>query len=109
MAEEDTSVVRIARDFVDPPSPAFTTARWNRYRELFERLHSEAGLTRKPDHVVDITIGSSGLAVSGSSNGYIYFPRPSSPAEVRSTLKNTPAGSTAYRHLDGGWYLYLRR
>jgi hypothetical protein len=109
MAEEDTSLVRIARDFVDPPSPTFTTARWNRYRQLLERLHSEAGLTRMPDHVVDIAIGTSGLAVSGSSNGYIYFPTPPSPAQIRPTLADTPAGSTSYRLLSGGWYLYMRR
>ena len=109
MAAEDTSVVRVARDFVDPPSPAFTVGRWNRYRELFARVGSEHGLTRMTDGEVQIAIGSSGLSVSGSSNGYIYFPSPPSPEQVRPTLAGGRAGATYYRHLNGGWYLFLSR
>jgi hypothetical protein len=106
MAKQDTIAVRIAPDFVDPPS--LTPERWNRYRELFARVHSDGGLSRTADGVM-ITIESSGLAVSGTSIGYAHFPTPPSATQVRPTLAGTPAGSRMYRHLDAGWYLYLDR
>jgi hypothetical protein len=106
MAKQDTTAVRIAPDLVDPPS--LTSKRWNRYRELFARVHSNDGLTRTADGVM-ITIEGSGLAVSGTSIGYAHFATPPSPAQVRPTLAETPAGFRMYRHLDAGWYLYLDR
>lgn len=110
MSDEDSTIVRIAQSFVDPPGPrAFTPERWNRYRQLFRRLDSEAGLTRGRNGVVSITVGTAGLAVSGTSNGYVYFPVPPSPDKVLLSLEGTRAGATFFRKLDGGWYLFLSR
>ena len=109
-SDEDSLLVRIAPDFIDPIIvPSMPTPRLERYRELFKRVQSDAGLVRHVDGSVLVFAGKSGILDIGATYLYVYFTIAPSPSEVLPQLSTAPPGSRFYRSLGGNWYLQQDR
>ena len=85
-------------------------ARLADYRERFASLRLKAGIEGycKKDAVYLIA-STRGLSVTGSSKGYAYL---SNPPELQvddldSFWSSDGRSFSAYRHVDGKWYLYF--
>jgi hypothetical protein len=120
MAQADSHVVRIAPNFtwldsdVSWPRPAsrlgFSVERWHDYRERFEDLGVDLGISRSRDEpgVVFLIASGSGMVTGGSGKGYAYSVRPLSP---RLSSLDRPAtygqhDGRLYKPLGGPWYLF---
>ena len=123
MAEEDSHYSRIARNFTHPnwslpedqrpgePLPA----RWAQYRNAFEQLGLESGITNYHDGSIVLERSSSGLVTSGSSMGFMRTDQvPEGVIVLNSSIVlDCDLGSegwcSAAKHLDGNWYLLIER
>lgn len=107
MSDEDSLFARIALDFIDPIGvpPPMPIRRWERYRELFRRVHSDAGLVRRYDGSVLIFGRESGILGNGATYSYVYFPTAPSAEKVLPRLSVARPGSQFFRLLGGKWYL----
>ncbi len=124
MFQEDESLGRVASDFTrknfyEKGSPK----KWNRkeieadekrlteYRKLFGQLGLSAGIEGYEEKdSIWFHASAQGLAVSGSSKGYVFVLKKPVPDLVVESLDDTkPNGkesTLAYRHIEGNWYLY---
>jgi hypothetical protein len=127
MFQADKGLGRVGDTFTRPDDPArvgITNERISEYRRLcaaigapaciegydaaFDRLY---GPTREGSTEVKnpiwIHVSSAGLAVSGSSKGFLYSAAP--PFEVVADLDRVaPSRSgTWLRHIEGPWYIYF--
>lgn len=106
MSDEDSAFPRIASDFIEPIIvPPMPERRWERYRELFRRVHSDGGLERRYDGSVLIFERESGILGTGATYSYVYFPTAPPPEKVLTRLSVARPGSQFLRSLGGKWYL----
>lgn len=127
MALEETAIEQVAPDFCRdiaghahsyPASPdGFSRERWESYRDLFKALRLEGGIFTQGPHSqwipnsVMMTAEASGLAMSGSSKGYIWSQNVLEPLLERLDPLFLPTGGDswdymAYRRIKPEWYLY---
>jgi len=122
MSDEDSSVIRIAPDFtwdnngarfpLETSQLPFSQERWERYKTLFKRIGSPAGITRDDlmSGCTEITIYSSGLVTGGSEKGFVWCANEPSPLaesldQLPKVIEQTPF--IRYRKLKDHWYLYI--
>ena len=113
MFREDRSLGRVAPDFTRPDDPAtvgVSAQRVSEYRRLCKALGLQSGIEGYDGKsTIWFNASSTGLAVTGSGKGYAYVA--SAPDLVVPSLdafEPPDAQSfTAYRHIEGNWYLYL--
>lgn len=125
MFKEDRSLGRVDKDFERSASffeKCDGEGAWNSSRILVDRtriddyrkrlaeLKIAAGIEGycEKDHIILIA-STQGLSVTGSSKGYAFLKDP--PAILVEDLDNYWSADrrsfTAYRHIDGNWYLYF--
>ena len=108
----DKDLGRVAYDFTRPDEPekfGITQLRLQEYRTLFKELKLSAGIEGyAPKDSVMFLRSTRGLSVSGSSKGLAYLLKP--PALVVNSLDDYRSQDrrsfTAFRHIEGNWYLY---
>lgn len=127
MANEDSKVVRIAKDFtwldtsVAWPRPeselGFPKERWDMYRRLFKKLDLEKGLAwySVPDGPILLLASTRGMVTGGSDKGYAFSTNELSPLfesldniNLEIKRKKLPANVPVYKRLKDSWYLYYR-
>lgn len=89
------------------PEGALTPARWNLYRELFDRLDIESGIRQYTPGTIQILFSTQGLATGGSSKGLALHPTDS--VNAYPNLDRRPPGTrfgNGYRKLWDGWYIF---
>lgn len=124
MFQEDESLGRVANDFnrknfYEKGSPKkwdgkeieVSEQRFTEYRKLFGKLGLSAGIEGYEEKdSIWFHASAQGLAVSGSSKGYVFMlNKPVSDLVVESLNDYKPNGkesTLAYRHIEGNWYLY---
>lgn len=114
MILEDSRLERVDMDWTSPADPAsagVTLDRIETYRELCRRIGVRRGIeafdpTRRRIHFLAST---QGLSISGSCKGYAWLADPPMQLEgsLDGLLERAQNSFTAYRHLEGGWFLYL--
>lgn len=80
------------------------------YRALFSQLGLSSGIGGTADkQVIEFIRSTRGLSVSGSSKGFLYAAVPPEPVvpDLDHYRSVDDRSHTAYRHIDGHWYLYL--
>jgi len=125
MSNEDSNVIRIANDFTRLrdnwawPRPeseiGVSRQRWNDYKNLFNKLGLEAGLTREDENdppVIFLKASAVGIVNRGSAKGYAYSAKELSPSF--NSLDQNPIEpekrqrhGVAYKKIKTNWYLYL--
>jgi hypothetical protein len=112
MFQTDKDLGRVAYDFTRPAEPeklGITQERLKQYRALFTELKLSAGIEGYPpkDSVMFIR-STQGLSVSGSSKGFAFLLK--QPELLVNDLDEYKAKQqrsfTAFRHIEGNWYLY---
>jgi len=125
MAEEDSAVIRIARDYTGPiadaRSPLANTnlpqPRWDEYRSAFEKLDLVEGMVRTEDYpkAIFFIARSKGLCTGGTSAGYVHSGTALSPvvyspgqALVEIARKKSSQGGIYYvfQALKSEWYAF---
>jgi hypothetical protein len=112
MQKEDSRIVRIAPSFTrldnDWSWPrkdiGFTEKRWNEYRALFRKARISDGI-QKDDGFVFFFVSSQGLAIAGTSRGFVFTKRNPSPV-VRSFDDCPREEGLCYIALEEHWYLF---
>ena len=113
MAEEDSHLYRVAKDFTrhaDPKAPmngppGLTPQRWETYRRLFDEAEVPQGFVRvsnAPGRLLLIV-----TTVPGGMKGYAYCPTP--PAELVASLDTWPRDRDPWQgfvQIEGPWYLF---
>jgi hypothetical protein len=113
MFQSDQRLGRVAPTFTRPERWAdagVAPARIKDYRRRCDDLGLEAGIEGYDEKDVVWFIASArGLSVTGSGKGYVYMTQP--PELVVPSLdkywSSDGRSFTAYRHLDGNWYLFF--
>ena len=112
MQRHDAKVIRIAPSFTRLENNwnwprkdiGLSEERWNSYRELFGKAGIADGI-QNDDGCLFYFVSSVGLAVSGTSRGFVFTQKP-----LENVVKNfdeCPAGKDpCYVPLDGPWYLF---
>ena len=112
MQLQDKGVVRIAPTFTRlendwswPRSDlGFTQERWNSYQLLFKRAGVTDGL-QKDGKFIWYFVSSSGLAIAGTSRGFVFTKEP--PQPIVTKLENCPkVDGVCYVALEKDWYLF---
>ena len=113
MFRADRSLGRVAYDFTRPANPqdiGISQQRLAEYRALFDQLDLSAGIEGYDEKgLVWFHVSTQGLSVTGSGKGFAYL-KESPPLVVDSldTYWSKDGRSfTAFRHLEGNWYLYF--
>jgi hypothetical protein len=109
----DKGLGRVAYDFTRPENPqtiGISPDRLQQYRKLFGRLGLSEGIEGYDEKdLVWFHASAQGLSVTGSGKGYAYLTKP--PPLVVDSLDNywskDGKSFTAFRHIEGNWYLYL--
>lgn len=109
----DKELGRVAYNFTRPANPAeigISEQRLQEYKQLFDKLGLTAGIEGYDEKEVIWFIASTqGLGVSGSAKGFTYLEKP--PSLLVDSLDGYRSKDgksfTAFRHLEGKWYLYL--
>lgn len=118
MSEEDVDFVRVAYNFVwrsDDfslnPDKGLPNARWDEYRQLFDKLRLNGGIARPVDQKMLMLISASrGMVTGGSSKGYAYSEIPPGPLyeSLDSITPNEIGSNPAFKRIRGNWYLYVK-
>lgn len=112
MQRHDAKVIRIAPEFTrlenDWSWPrkdiGFSEERWNSYRALFRRAGIVDGI-QSDDGYVFYFVSSEGLAVNGTSRGFVFTNTP--PKNVATNFGACPTGKDpCYVLLEDPWYLF---
>ena len=112
MQRHDPKVIRIAPTFTRLESDwswprsniGFSQDRWNAYRALFQ----EAGITdgiQKDGNELFYFVSSEGLAIGGSSRGFVYTEDPP-PHTVERFDACSPSEDVCYIPMEKNWYLF---
>ena len=116
MINEDNGLDRVDSYWTHPENPGtvgISQARIDEYRRLFQSAGVPRGFSAfQTKDNVEFIASSQGLAVSGSSKGYLFAKRP--PPRIVENLDTYRALKTevspvfpAYRHIEGNWYLFF--
>lgn len=85
-------------------------ARLDDYRERFAKLKLRAGIEGycEKDYI-SLYASTRGLSVTGSTKGYAYLVKPPKllVVDLDSYWSTDGRSFTAFRHIDGNWYLFL--
>ena len=120
MAQEDSSVGRIANDFIRPqdseaPSPNLPEGRWNDYCALFRKAGLPAGLQKDSHGNIYFIAHTEGTVVSGGSKGFVFCEKTEGSTsdflpctEQRDSGKSEDARGRGcqYHRLNEHWYVY---
>lgn len=118
MIQEDRGLLRVDVDWTDPADPeqaGISPARIAEYRRLMQAIGVTRGFSAdEKRHGIHFIAWASGLSTRGRSKAYVWSSTGKfEDAQVASSLDETWRDGGrhvwAYRHLDGPWYLYLRR
>jgi hypothetical protein len=93
-----------------PPETTVSVQRLAEYRILFQRLGLESGIEGyDAKEEIFFHASSSGLSISGSSKGYAYLAHapPLVVPDLDRYWSSDGQSFTAFRHIDGRWYLYF--
>jgi len=116
MINEDRDLKRVDYYWTSPENPrsiGITQNRIDEYRTLFRQACVPRGFSAfQSKDYIEFIASSLGLAVSGSSKGYLYAKEP--PARLIDNLDNYRGQSSkmspafpVYRHIEGNWYLFF--
>jgi len=125
MFQEDAGLGRVGATFTRPEDPGrvgVTEQRIAEYRRLcaavgapdciegydaaYDRLYEAKSSRAEAKDPIWVPVSSQGLAVSGSSKGFVYSTNPSFPV-VDDLDRVTPTRSgTWLRRIEGPWHLY---
>jgi hypothetical protein len=116
MINEDKDLARVDYDWTSPENPrtvGISQERIDEYRSLFRRAGVPRGFSAfQSKDSIEFIASSQGLAVSGSSKGYLYAKEP--PSRVIDNLDNYRAQKSTlspafpvFRHIEGNWYLFF--
>jgi len=109
----DRELGRVAPDFTRPDDPrtvGVSLERLGEYRKLFNTLGLSNGIEGyKEKDLIYFRASAQGLAVSGSGKGYAFaVVRPAVVVHNLDNYRSEDSRSfTAFRHIEGNWYLYL--
>jgi hypothetical protein len=115
MINEDKGLDRVDYNWTAPENPQSVGISQNRideYRSLFRRAGVPRGFSAfKTKDYVEFIASSQGLAVGGSSKGYLYAKDP--PPRLTENIEKYRAQENkyspafpVYRHIEGNWYLF---
>jgi hypothetical protein len=107
MFQEDVGLDRLgdlAGDWPENPAELVGAARLKEYRTLMDSLGVQS-LERQGPQEVLFLMSTWGLAVSGSSKGYLYSPVSPSPLVTDTEDDATEPVGTTYRRIEGDWYI----
>ena len=121
--EEDESLGRVANDFTrrnfyekafpknwDGKEIEASEERLYKYRNLFRKLNLSAGIEGYGEkNLIVFHASTQGLSVTGSSKGYAYIlEEPTILTDSLDEYQSKDGRSfTAFRHIEGNWYLYF--
>jgi hypothetical protein len=118
MAALDPGLQRLAPDFTRPEHPEAIGIAADRIA-LYRRLCIEAGIRQGFSHygrAVELLVNTRGLAISGSSKGFVHRVGPDPDATVVDTDLDVAAAALAkqrdvvlQRRIEGDWWLQLDR
>ncbi len=88
---------------------AFSLERYEQYRQIFNRLGKNDGITNYQPSEMRVSVSMHGTLTRITSKGYAYLPE--KPTEMRESLDKVSFEdyrqyNVAYKHLKGNWYLY---
>ncbi|HYX72053.1 MAG TPA: hypothetical protein VE732_04725 [Nitrososphaera sp.] len=115
MISQDKGLQRVDDNWTRPENPqtiGISQERIDAYRKLFGSAGVPRGFYAFHDEgVFEFIASAQGLAVSGSSKGYIYSTNPLTRVVANldnyHLLENKPYGYPIYRHIEGNWYLFF--
>jgi hypothetical protein len=111
MSDEDAQLAWVGSTFRSSEL-GLTRERLDQYRDLFDTLGIEGGLTRNrwedTPLVVSLFVWGQGMLDGSSYKGYAYCRTPPSPLVTSlDTARETGTGrERVFRHVDGDWYLF---
>ncbi len=111
--EGDQRLGRVAPDFIRPAKledAGVSRERIKDYQQRCRALRLEAGIEGYDEKsTIWFHASTRGLSVTGSSKGYAYVTRvPDLVVPSLDDYRSADGRSyTAYRHLEGDWYLYI--
>jgi hypothetical protein len=116
MINEDRDLKRVDNDWTFPENPqaiGIAQERIDKYRTLFRQAGVPRGFSAfQSSDYIEFIASSQGLAVSGSSKGYLYAKEP--PPRVIDNLDTYRAQESkfspafpVFRHIEGNWYLFF--
>jgi hypothetical protein len=113
MAQEDRNKFHTVGDLCSPnylSNNGLSQTRIEMYQTACRKLGLPTGVTIHEDTgIIEFTVSTQGLAVSGSSKSYVYRRIP--PGNIVpdiETYRNDPqinSGYPVFRHIEGNWYL----
>lgn len=125
MAETDSSMRRIADDFIERKDSAawprpesqwgITAERWNDYRKLFRKVGLSDGFDEDDQGDIYFISYTAGTVVSGMSKGFVYCRKtefspnallPCTEQHDSGKQESTTGDGSEYRRLAEHWYLY---
>lgn len=112
MFQDDKGLGRVS-DFTRPENPesiGISRERIREYQRLFRKAGLEAGIEGYDEkEIIWFHASSQGLAVTGSGKGYAYTrKRPETVVDNLDSYWSKDGKSfTAFRHIEGNWYLYF--
>lgn len=116
MVQHDKGLQRVDDTWTSPERPSeigVSADRIAEYRRLFARLGVPRGFDAfQASKRIIFLVSTQGLSVTGTAKGYAYLVAPpESPELLLPSLDDCTQGRresfTAYRHIQGGWYLYF--
>ena len=106
MFREDAPATVIHPTWISPDN-VITEARWDEYKKLFLELGLDAGMRSWGSDSIWFISTAQGLAIGGSSKGYMY--KPENPEPLYMTLDNIPvdlkSNVMGYRKINDQWYI----
>jgi len=125
MAETDSSMSRIADDFIERKDSAawprpesqwgITADRWNDYRKLFRKVGLSDGFSEDDQGDIYFITYTAGSVVSGTSKGFVYCRKiefskspflPCTEQHNSGKQESMTGDGSEYRRLAEHWYLY---
>ncbi len=114
MFQTDKKLSRVSFDFTRPEHPdeiGISIERVNKYKGYFNKLGLTAGIEGYDERdTIWFYSSTQGLAVSGSSKGYAYLEiKPKLIVDDLDKYWSKDGKSfTAFKNIEGNWYLYLQ-
>lgn len=115
MFKTDKGLERVGAGFTTPPSLkmiGLTNERFERYTQILSKLDLSDGIEGydKKD-IIWLHASSRGLAISGSSKGYVYTDNPSKYGKIVDNIENyispDQQSFTIFQPIEGNWYIYF--
>jgi hypothetical protein len=107
MYQEDSTLLRVTPDFTIPKN-SLSAERWAEYRDLFDDLGLDGGLSGRSPGPTIFFASTRGFVTGGDVKGYAYSE--AVPGRLLDSLDRRPSDSESnvpvYRRITNRWYLY---